>query len=75
MRVVTRSNVREEAVDKDPSKPKVPRGLRSLPITGHSQASASSEMPGLQDEVASIERWWTESRWRHTKRIYSGKFI
>jgi hypothetical protein len=46
-----------------------------LPISGRSQASASYEMPRLQDEAASIERWWTEPRWRHTKRIYLGKFI
>jgi hypothetical protein len=75
MRVVMRSSHREEVADKDPSKPKVSRGLRGLPISGHSQASASSEMPRLKDEAASIERWWKEPRWRHTKRIYSGKFI
>jgi hypothetical protein len=51
---------------------KIPRGLRNLPITTPS-ISSRSELDRLQQEAAQIERWWADaSRWRHTKRVYSG---
>ena len=51
---------------------KTPRGLRGLPQeTG---PSASQELQALKDEAARIERWWTEPRWKHTQRVYSGAF-
>jgi hypothetical protein len=76
MRVVVSSKFQRgmSETEKDPSIPKVPRGLRGLPSSGRSQTSASSEMHRLQEEAASIERWWSEPRWRHTKRVYSGKY-
>lgn len=52
---------------------KIPRGLRSLPITTQSATSGRSELDRLQQEAAQIERWWSDAfRWRHTKRVYSG---
>jgi hypothetical protein len=55
--------------------PKVPRGLRVLPSSSTSpqMGGTRTELADLQQEAARIERWWTEPRWKHTKRIYSGK--
>ena len=53
---------------------KIPRGLRGLPITSLAgSTNARSELGALQDEAASIEQWWANPRWQHTKRVYSGK--
>mmetsp|Transcript_14353 Transcript_14353/g.24920 ORF Transcript_14353/g.24920 Transcript_14353/m.24920 type:complete len:593 (-) Transcript_14353:111-1889(-) len=52
--------------------PKVPRGLRGLPINSMAeQTDARSEYDSLQAEAASIEQWWADPRWQHTKRVYS----
>lgn len=54
--------------------PKVPRGLRALPITSlASTPSPRSEFDRLKQEAAQIEQWWTTPRWKHTKRVYSGE--
>jgi len=60
---------------KDVATPKVPRGLRSLPLASSypSQPSARSELAELQQDAAAIERWWAQPRWKHTKRVYAGK--
>ncbi len=54
--------------------PKVPRGLRQLPITSLAgPTNTQSEYDALQADAASIEQWWSNPRWQHTKRVYSGK--
>jgi Isocitrate lyase family len=63
----------------NPSVPKVPRGLRGLPRNSSSSvnnpqpSSTRSELNQLQADAAAIEQWWKDPRWKHTKRVYSGK--
>lgn len=60
---------------KDKSIPKIPRGVRGLPITT-STPSPREELSALQQDMAEIERWWTDkSRWGHTKRVYTAKDV
>lgn len=54
--------------------PKVPRGLRSLPVVAPSSDSRS-DYKSLKAEAAQIEEWWTSPRWRLTTRVYSGEFM
>lgn len=54
----------------DVATPKIPRGLRVLPLAAPS-SSPDNELAKLQGEAQAIERWWKESRWNQTKRIYS----
>ena len=77
MRVVhTTSTVPASDDTKDLATPKVPRGLRALPVaSGLPRSSPSGDMADLQQDVAVIERWWQDPRWKHTKRTYSGEFI
>jgi hypothetical protein len=55
---------------------KVPRGLRSLPRNQKPSSSSSNDLTlaHLQTEATAMERWWTQPRWKHTTRIYSGEF-
>jgi hypothetical protein len=53
--------------------PKIPRGLRSLPVVASTSADAQSEYSTLKSEAARIEQWWSTRRWQHTKRVYSGR--
>lgn len=59
----------------DLATPKVPRGLRALG-TADIQRSSGTSAPDfgqqLKNEAAAIERWWSQPRWQHTKRVYSG---
>ena len=58
----------------DKSIPKIPRGVRALPVT-NGTPSPREELSALQRDVAEIERWWADAaRWKHTKRVYSGGF-
>jgi hypothetical protein len=50
---------------------KIPRGLRNLPPQKE-RPSPQSELQQLQQDAAKIERWWTNPRWKHTQRVYSG---
>ncbi len=50
---------------------KIPRGLRVLPP--QKKKSLNDEKSHLRQDTAAIEQWWKESRWNHTKRVYSGK--
>lgn len=61
---------------------KVPRGLRVLnkkhtlfggivPSTTLN-VTVSSELQQLQQEAASMEQWWSQPRWKVTKRNYTG---
>lgn len=52
------------------SEAKIPRGLRGLPVKKAS-SPPQSEYRQLQQEAAEIERWWSDSRWNHTQRVYS----
>ena len=52
--------------------PKIPRGLRSLPVVAQT-SNVRSESMSLQAEVKEIEEWWSSPRWRLTKRVYSGE--
>lgn len=51
--------------------PKIPRGMRSLPVVT-SPSDMQSDMRNLQADAAQIEEWWGSQRWRLTKRVYSG---
>ena len=53
-----------------PTTAKISRGLRVLPPK--KAQSVNEEHANLQRDTASIEQWWTDSRWNHTKREYSG---
>lgn len=55
---------------------KVSRGLRVLPKDKSSASSShdvEAERDALAREIAQIERWWSDGRWRGTKRTYSGE--
>ena len=59
---------------KSSTDPKVPRGLRGLPIASLAGSTdARSEYDTLQAEAAAIEQWWANPRFQHTQRVYSGK--
>jgi len=62
------------------STPKVSRGLRVLPKKSSSSSSSDddggggeikAEREALLTEIAQIEQWWREERWKGTKRTYS----
>ena len=79
MRVQIRSALSSSQQDSnkkdDFATPRIPRGLRVLSRRSLSSSSTSdprSELSQLQTDAASIERWWKDPRWKHTKRIYSG---
>lgn len=36
---------------------------------------ADQEEQAYQAEVAAVKQWWTDSRWRHTKRAYTAEAI
>ena len=55
-----------------PIVPKIPRGLRSLPVVAQS-SNVKSDFTSLQAEAKEIEEWWSSPRWRLTKRVYSGE--
>lgn len=57
---------------KDLATPKIPRGLRNLPIASATSGDNGPTNNQLQNEKIAIERWWTNSRWTHTKRGYNG---
>ena len=61
------------APKEDKSIPKIPRGLRALPITSGT-SSPREELNALQQDVAAIERRFQDPRWKHTKRVYTGKY-
>ena len=50
------------------------RGLRVLPSTSSSGGSVKAERDALVKEIAQIEQWWRDARWKGTKRTYSGTF-
>jgi Isocitrate lyase family len=54
---------------------KVPRGLRGLSNPNRNLLSTLSDKEQLQQEAMAVERWWSQSRWKHTKRIYSGEYL
>ena len=61
-----------QAKKNQPIGPKIPRGLRSLPVVTPS-SDIRSEYNDLQAEASQIEEWWSSPRWRLTKRVYSGE--
>ncbi|KAL7577664.1 hypothetical protein ACA910_015176 [Epithemia clementina (nom. ined.)] len=76
MQVVITQSTQAVSTPKDPkptnenaNKAKVPRGHRVL--EGSEPPAPTSEMAMLKADVASIESWWKEPRWEHTKRIHS----
>mmetsp|Transcript_43741 Transcript_43741/g.105499 ORF Transcript_43741/g.105499 Transcript_43741/m.105499 type:complete len:560 (+) Transcript_43741:75-1754(+) len=52
------------------AEPKVSRGLRSLKFQA-SDYQPKVEYDSLKAEAATIEKWWSEDRWKDTKRNYS----
>ena len=58
--------------------PNVSRGLRVLPPSQQNQngvggkTSVKREHIALQKDLDSIENWWNDPRWTHTKRSYKG---
>lgn len=56
------------------STPKVSRGLRVARKTqSPTSGDVKAERAALMDEIAQIERWWRESRWKGTTRTFSGE--
>ena len=52
---------------------KIPRGLRGVPSTNQPKTVTTSAS-SLQAEAAQLERWWSEPRWKYTKRVYKGTY-
>ena len=60
----------------DLATPKIPRGLRVLGTSSSASTTRSADFgQQLKNEAAAIERWWSQPRWQHTKRVYSGMYI
>ena len=54
--------------------PKTSRGLRVLPSSSVAkQEDVRAERDELMRDIAIIEQWWRDPRWKGTKRTYSGK--
>ncbi len=53
---------------------KISRGLRVLPPE-NKKTGVSEEYKNLQNDTSSIEKWWSEPRWKYTKREYSGEHM
>jgi hypothetical protein len=47
----------------------------SLPVANMAEHSSQDEEQRYQDEVKQIKQWWTDSRWRYTKRPYTAEQI
>lgn len=60
-----------------PSTPRVPRGLRVLKKSTASSTdnNVQAERSALMKEIAQIEQWWHDPRWKGTTRPYSGKIM
>ncbi|KAK9314466.1 isocitrate lyase [Lipomyces starkeyi] len=41
----------------------------------YSQINLDAEQKQFEADVADVNKWWTEPRWRHTKRVYSAETI
>ncbi len=55
--------------------PKVSRGLRVLQSSATSKSSdVAAEKDALMKEIAQIEQWFRDPRWKETTRSYSGVF-
>mmetsp|Transcript_198 Transcript_198/g.271 ORF Transcript_198/g.271 Transcript_198/m.271 type:complete len:575 (-) Transcript_198:209-1933(-) len=52
---------------------KISRGLRVLPPK--KPGSITDEYAKLQNDTTAIEKWWTDERWKHTKREYSASDV
>ena len=50
--------------------PKVSRGLRALKFQS-TDPTDGTEFDSLKAEAAAIDKWWSEDRWKYTKRNYS----
>lgn len=68
------SLISANAPKEDKSIPKIPRGVRALPVT-NGTPSPREELSALQQDVAAIERWFADPRWKHTKRVYAAKDV
>lgn len=53
--------------------PKISRGLRVLQPPKKEDVQA--EKDELMKEIALIEQWWREPRWKGTTRTYSGQIF
>ena len=53
--------------------PKISRGVRVL--TPKRKETVSEEQNRLQNDIASIEKWWQDARWNYTTRTFKGEFI
>jgi len=40
-----------------------------------SSLTDATEQQRFEDEVKSIQKWWTDSRWRYTRRPYTAEQI
>ena len=49
----------------------LPSGV-SVNMAAH---ASDAEEQRYQDEIAEIKHWWTDSRWRYTRRPYSAEQI
>ena len=53
--------------------PKTSRGLRVLPPA--KQENIQAEKDALLSEIAAIEQWWREPRWKGTTRTFTGEIM
>lgn len=53
--------------------PKTSRGLRVLPPPKADDVAA--ETKSLKNEIAQIEKWWRDPRWKETKRTYTASDV
>jgi hypothetical protein len=71
-----RSHTSKSDNAKDIATPKIPRGLRELPIA--SASSLTDQGPDrfqLKNEASDIDKWFADPRWKHTKRVYNGTLL
>lgn len=49
--------------------------LNPLTTAHVNMSSADAEETRYQEEVAAVKKWWTDSRWRYTKRPFTAEQI
>ena len=50
--------------------PKISRGVRVL--SPKRQETVPEEQKKLQNDIASVEKWWQDARWNYTTRTFKG---
>ena len=47
----------------------------NVETTSHTTMSADAEEQQFQDEVKQLKQWWSDPRWRYTRRPYTAEQI